>query len=238
MGRTARTVLVGFLVVSAACGSGGDEQVIGDGVAGERAVDVINFDSVDVAFAGSASLLPGNEGAVVSGDSNVIDLVAVEVRNRVLVIDLVGSAQPTLPLEVQISFSDLSVVELSGEGTLTIADWRTDSAKLILSGVGDVVADVEASELLVEFPGAGSMTVAGQAGTHRLDKEGLGPYSAADLRTDITELRSRGIGEIEVWAELQLTYDVTGQGAVRFWGEPTTEGQISAQGGLISLGPK
>jgi len=228
-------VLVGGL---AGCGATDSDQIVGDGVVAERAVDVINFDRVDVAFVGSVTLEPGDEGAVITGDSNVVDLVTVEVRNRVLVVDLDDSIEPTLPLQVAVTFAELGSVELSGEGELRIEGWRTSQAQLILSGAGNVVADVVAGELLVMYPGAGSVTVTGEVGTQRLDKTGLGPYLAGDLRSDVAELKARGIGEIEVWAELELTYDVTGQGEVRYWGTPTADGQISSQGGLVGLGPK
>lgn len=238
MRRTAVPAMAALVVVMGACGPTGSEQVTGDGVLAERVIDVINFDRVDVAFEGTVSLRPGDEGAVVTGDSNVVELVTVEVRNRVLVIDLDETVEPALPVEVEVRFLELSAVELSGEGRLTIEGWRTDQAELVLSGVGDIEADVVAEELTVRYPGAGSMTLSGQVGTQRVDKDGLGPYRAGDLRSDITELVARGIGEIEVWAELELRYDVTGQGEVRYWGRPATDGQISAQGGLVSLGPK
>lgn len=222
----------------AACGGAGDTQLIGNGVEAQRVVDVINFDRVDVAFAGSVILQPGNEGAVVTGDSNVIDRVAVEVRNRVLVIDLDEAVEPTLPLQVVVSFSDLSSIELSGTGEVRVEGWRTSQAELVLSGAGDVVAEVVAEQLTVAYPGAGSMTVSGEVGTQLLTKAGLGPYNAGELRSDVANLEAKGIGEIEVWVEAQLTYDVTGTGAVRYWGQPTTDGQISSQGGLVALGPK
>ncbi len=236
MGRVAALLLLSVAV--AACGATDSGPVVGDGVPGERTVDVINFDRIDVAFEGSVTLVPGEQGAMVRGDANVVDLVGVEVRNRVLVIDLDESVETVLPLEVEVSFGELAAVELSGEGSLMINGWRTQSAELVLSGAGNVEADVTVRDLVVRYPGAGSITITGEAGSHRVDKDGLGPYRAGDLRTDITEVVARGIGEIEVWAELELRYDVTGQGALKYWGEPTTDGEISSQGGLVSLGPK
>lgn len=229
-------LLLGLLV--AACGGTSESFVTGDGDEAQRVVDVINFDRVDVAVAGSVTLRPGDEGAVVTGDSNVVDLIVVEVRNRVLVIDVDDSVQPTLPLMVEVTFSDLNSVELSGTGEVSVEGWRTSQAELILSGAGDVVAEVVAEQLTVAYPGAGSVTVSGEVGTQLLTKEGLGPYNAGELRSDVAELSARGIGEIEVWVEAQLTYDVTGTGAVRYWGDPATDGQISSQGGLVALGPK
>lgn len=203
-------------------------------------MDVINFDRVDMAAPGHIVLSAGPEGATVSGDANLLEFVRVEVRNRVLVIDVDPDRQiePTLPIEVSVGFEDLVSVELSGSGSLTIRDWQTDRAEVTLSGAGDMVIEVVTGELEVHYPGAGSITVSGEAGRQTVIRDGLGPYLAGDLRTSITTLDVEGVGDVEVWAEAEFFYDVTGQGQVRYWGMPTADGQISSQGGLVALGAK
>ena len=247
MRMRARTSLVGWvgllalLVPAAACTSPvSADDVVGNGVPAERAVDVINFDRIDFAGIGTVTAGPGLEGATVRADENIIDLVAVEVRNRVLFISMPEntSIDPVVPIEIDVQFADLASVEMSGAGTLVVTDWSADIAEAVLSGAGDVVVAIDANELNVDYPGAGSVTITGTVVTQRLDKDGLGPYTATDLRSQFAELTARGVGDIDVWVTAELFYNVTGVGELRYWGEPTLEGRISSQGGLIGLGPR
>lgn len=205
----------------------------------QRQVDVINFDRVDVAGPVAVLMTPGPEGAVVTIDDNLLDRVMVEVRNRVLIIDFdADQATPTVPVSVEVSFAEIQAVELSGTGELHVRRWAAEEASVVLSGAGDVTVEVTATNLDVLYPGAGSMTIVGEAITQTIVKAGLGPYHAGQLRSSVVDITSTGIGEVELWVTDQLTYNVTGQGALRFWGSPTADGRISSQGGLVGLGDK
>lgn len=228
------------------CGCGGFGNwnyptVRGNGDVATETRSVSGFDEVSVAGAGHLTVIQGDEESLaITVDTNLLAYIISEVNGDRLSIrpDNVN-LRPTQTIEYVLKLKDLRALHLSGSLNADAESLQTDSLSVHISGSGSIrIPALETERIEANISGSGSGTFAGKATTLKLGVSGSGSYDAADLASQVADIRISGSGRATVWVSEQLDVQISGSGAVSYYGAPQAEQHVSGSGKLRALGAK
>ena len=117
-----------------------------------------------------------------------------------------------------------------------VADHALEALREPLEAGSITIAELVADELVVALSGVGGVRIdGGEVADQSVTLSGVGDYSAVELASATAEVRTSGVGSVEVWATDRLVADISGTGDVRYRGSPTTEVSISGLGSFDSI---
>jgi hypothetical protein len=176
---------------------------------------VAPFHGVELSGSNVVTIRTGRgQAVVVYADRDLLDRVTTVVRSgRLLIGDTPGSVSSRSPMSVDISVPSVSMLLLTGSGTLSAHDVRSSKLAVVVSGSGVVEADGQAARLDVSVSGSGDAMVGGLVSRH----------ATATLA---------GSGTIVLTATKSLTAWLTGSGSILYSGDPA-EVATSAGDGII-----
>lgn len=225
------------------------EPFVGPGERGSGHVvtetrEVSGFNAVNVGYPAQVLIKQGNaESLKIEAEDNLLPDLKTEVRSGRLEIFYKRTngkhVNPTKPVKITILVKDLSKVDFTSAGDLTVEKLKTDSLDVALSGAGNVKLDtIQVKGLGVSLSGAGSMTASGTADDLDLTISGFGDFKGADLHNKDARVSISGAGSATVWVDDDLTAQVSGAGSVSYYGSASVTKQISGVGGINHLGNK
>ena len=224
-------------------GPPGDQNGIagsGNVVKDERQIE--GFDQIVFRSEGRIVLVQGNaESLTVETDDNLVGLLETEVRNGTLEIRTADDLDidPTNTVEFRIEFIDLTRLEHAGVGSMEFAEWSTDNAMIVLSGVGDIRIDaLTGTTLSIQHEGVGAISIAGTVVNQEVTLSGLAIYGAENLETKYTTIYANDSAAATIWVETTLEAVVSGFGSVEFYGRPQVTETVGDSASVISLGAK
>ncbi|AZU59734.1 hypothetical protein DOT66_23480 [Ralstonia pseudosolanacearum] len=156
--------------------------------------------------------------AVIIGDENLLQLVALSVGDDVLMIELVqnvsyASAQL---LQIRLRVPKLMAVRQFGAGSVTLTDLQQDGLAIEISGKGTVTAAGQVDTVLLCLPGAGSIDTLALQAAH-------------------VAIYVDGTGEVEAFASTSAKVRVSSVGNVRVLGQPTDRDTQCGPAGTIEF---
>jgi hypothetical protein len=192
-------------------------------------LNVDSFHSVNLAtVAEDVNLLFGTEQSLeVTVDHNLLKFITTEVTGGVLTI---GRAVPNdvkvtdQHLTVDITMSDLQSLTLEGVGTINADSvaFTADDVTLDLSGVGDMILDLDVNQLTTTQTGVGDIVLTGSANIHDVTMTGVGNLNAFEFATNRTTIVTSTVGDAEVQVHAFLDVTFNGAGLVYYKGRPLT----------------
>ncbi len=217
--------------------------VPGSGVVETEKRDVQNFDSITIRYPAEVIVTQGKvESLSIEAEDNVLPQLRTEVRDGTLVIEnsednfskRVGA---TKVIRVTIVVKDLSKIDFSSAGTLSVDGLKADDFELNLSGAGEVTfSDVDFKNMTLRLSGAGSITGTGKVDTLDATISGLGEISAEGLAVSKATVRISGAGSATVRVSDELTAIISGAGSIDYYGDPNVEERISGAGSINKAG--
>lgn len=193
------------------------------GPEGERIIDLENISSLHIE--GNFTVLiqqSTDEQLILNAPEELIDKIEVTQNNGQLKIMLDEQTKNFLEentIQLEISLADLSFLEYSIAGKLTILPYfQVDDIRIQGQGAGKVELNLEAESIIAEFSMVGEATLNGSSENFTLRNDGLGKIDASELFAKNTVLSSSGIGSIQVYAEETLSLNVSGIGKVVYSG--------------------
>ena len=206
---------------------------------------VSGFDRVVLEGIGDLTIHQGAEEALtIEAESNVISRITTEVRGGTLYIGyrttVFGQGViPTRGIAYELTARELEGIELVGAGVIRMEGLETDRLDMRVGGAGKIVVrSLAADRLRVEHTGAGKAELAGRVQRQDVDLTGAGDYDGADLRSDEATVRVSGVGRATVWVLESLDAEISGAGAVHYYGEPRLRQNISGVGQIKALGER
>jgi len=205
---------------------------------------VNDFQAVEVSYPAQVFISQGNTVSVkIEAEDNVLPGLRTEIKNGKLDIfyrSVNGKrVNPRKPVKITIVVKDLSEVDFSSAGELTIQGLETDSLEVSLSGAGNLEFDnILVQDLAVNLSGAGSMSASGTADDLDLTISGFGDFKGSDLHGKTARVDISGAGSATVWVDDELTAEISGAGSVNYYGAASVTKQINGVGGVKSLGSK
>src|SRR3954471_12319517 len=145
------------LVVLAGCNFVGTK---GSGTAKTEVRPVAAFSAIELAGSFDVEVSIGAPRLELSGDDNLLPLIASDVSGDRLVLRTTGNIRPSLPLVAKVAVPSLTAVELTGSGTMTLHGVTADALAVRLRGSGTVRGDGTAHQLSADVTGSGDVELA------------------------------------------------------------------------------
>ena len=174
------------------------------------------FDEVRVSGSDRVKILRGlTAGVVARGPVKLLDNLDIRTEGRKLLVGLKASMGGLVNEDVVITVTlpTLHAAELAGSGDVSIdradgADFEAD-----LSGSGSLdIADIATDSTKLGLRGSGKIKARGTTGVLSADLVGSGDLKAEDLRADTAAIAVRGSGSAWVFARRSASLTVTGSG--------------------------
>jgi hypothetical protein len=176
--------------------------------------EVSGFDTISLRGMGSVIVdQTGREKLSITADDNFFPYLETAVEGKKLVIRIPENVvfRDVTDLTFRIDVSTLKAVELMGAGSFEINDLDTDRWR-------------------VTVPGAGSISVSGQAREQTIRLDGASSYMAEDLDSDVAKILTNGAGTAVVRVSDELDVTINGLGKVEYIGNPAVKEQIKGLG--------
>jgi len=200
--------------VSGSVGNG----VQGDGVLKTEMRDVTDFAEISVDGTVKLDLVTGPlDKLTITGDENLLPLVATEVVGGRLTIHQTKSMHSKTPLVVSIHAPAVARIDTAGLANVIASGLTGPTFTFTSNGVTD-------SQL------------SGQVSSLEIDSSGTGVVRAAGLTAKQARVTVSGAGSVEVNATDQLKANVSGVGSVKYRGTPAIEKNVSGVGTVAPLG--
>ena len=206
--------------------------------------EVSGFHGVEVSYPAQVLIQQGEaESVKIEAEDNVMPGLQTRVSGGTLEIfyksDSGKFVAPKKLVKITITVKNLSSVDFSSAGDLTIEKVKTDNLNISLSGAGNLKLDeIHAQNLQVNLSGAGSMNASGTADHLGLNISGFGDFKGGELHGQTSNVSISGAGSATVWADDTLTAQVSGAGSINYYGSPSVSKQISGVGSVKQLGNK
>jgi hypothetical protein len=139
----------------------------------------------------------------IEADDNILPLIKTDVRDGVLYVTSEESYNPSRPVTLRISLSELTAASSRGAGNVTIQDAKSDDLK-------------------IESMGAASIKAAGKVKSATISSSGAGDIDASRLQAEKARVTVAGAASVSVYATEQLDVSVSGVGSVTYGGNPKT----------------
>jgi hypothetical protein len=206
--------------------------------------EVHDFSMIDVSYPVQITIQQGEvESLKIEAEDNVLPGLKTQVVQGVLEIFYKSEGgkhvNPTHPVKMTVVVKDLSEVNFSSAGELTVIGLKTQDLDLALSGAGNLKLDnIAVKNLAVGLSGAGSLAASGTTDNLKLNISGVGSYHGTDLNSKTAQVNISGMGSATVWVDDELTASISGAGSVNYYGSPRVSKNVSGLGSVIHSGDK
>ena len=225
------------------------EPFIGPGERGSGNVvtetrDVSGFHAIDISYPAQVLVKQGSkESLEIEAEDNLLPGLKTQVKNGVLDIFYKTTngkhVNPTKTVKITIVVKDLTSVDFTSAGDLTIENLKTNALDVSLSGAGNLKLNkILVKALGVDLSGAGSMSASGTADDLSLNISGFGDFKGTDLHSKDAQVDISGAGSATMWVDNNLDAQISGAGSISYYGSASVTKQISGVGGVNHLGDK
>jgi len=225
------------------------EPFIGPGERGSGNVvtetrDVSGFHSIDISYPAQVLVKQGSkESLEIEAEDNLLPGLKTQVKDGVLEIfykrENGKHVNPTKTVKITIVVKDLTSVDFTSAGDLTIEDLKTNALDVSLSGAGNLKLDkILVKALDISLSGAGSMSASGTADDLSLNISGFGDFKGTDLHSKDAQVDISGAGSATTWVDNNLDAQISGAGSISYYGSASVTKQVSGVGGVNHLGNK
>jgi Putative auto-transporter adhesin, head GIN domain len=200
--------------------------------------EVNGFSSISIDYPAHVLISQGNtESLKIEAEDNVLPGLKTEVKNHDLRIyyksDNGKYVNATKLPTITIMVKDLSAVDFSSAGDLTIDDLKSDSLNLSLSGAGNIqVNNITTNALSVNVSGAGGTSATGTADNLNLNISGFGDFKGKELKSNTATINLSGAGSATVRVDDKLRAQISGAGSISYYGSPAVTKQVSGVGSV------
>lgn len=236
--RNLASLILGLLLLTA-CGL---NYVQGSGNVITEERDVSGFNSVNMSGFGEVLITQSNtESLSIETDDNLMQYIDSEVRGNTLYLEFQERIlpDPSGRITFRLNVIDLEALDLSGAGSFAIESLETPSLEITFDGAGNIDLDsLIADRVSTRVSGAGDISLTGEVGAQDVHIEGIGKYSASDLKSSQATVEIEGAGSVVIWVLDQLDLTIQGAGNVDYYGNPTVTQDVEGGGSINSLGAK
>lgn len=190
--------------------------------------------------------------AVVEAESNLIPYIRTIVNGNTLIIDSRENIQSNLSINIYIKTPEVNSIKLSGSGTIKADYLEGDNVDIVISGSGNINANVKAGLIDILISGSGDMWLDVESQITYSKISGSGNINIEGSTTDGV-FKTSGSGNIYSYDFVQNTLDsdisgsgnmyvniidylkvkISGSGSVYYIGNPSLDVNITGSGSVI-----
>lgn len=190
--------------------------------------------------------------AVVEAESNLIPYIRTIVNGNTLIIDSRKNINSNLPINIYIKTPEVNSIKLSGSGTINADYLEGDNVEVVISGSGNINANVNAGliDILIsgsgdmwldvesqitysKISGSGTINLAGGTTDGVFKISGSGNIYSYDFIQNTLETDIPGSGNMYVNVIDYLKVKISGSGSVYYIGDPSLDVNITGSGSVI-----
>ena len=230
-----------LLVMAFILNSCGDDifGVSGSGSVISEQRNISGFDKVELDIAGNVEITRDSVFNIeVSDYENLVPHIATSVKGGTLTIrhDPRSLTVRHSMATIKISMPDVSEINLSGSGIISLNSEFRDLNSINISGSGEVKAleGFETSSITVRISGSGNAILSGTAGQLNTNISGSGNINAYDLESQNANCVISGSGNSFVNVIRNLKATISGSGNITYMGSPKISVNVSGSGKIIA----
>ncbi|MEL6256058.1 MAG: head GIN domain-containing protein [Bacteroidota bacterium] len=214
------------------------EKMEGNGDVVEMSMDQDDFEGLSVNGVFDVLLHPGESHSVtITADENLMEHIKVEVKDDVLHITSEKDFKTKHAIKVDVFAEEINYVRIGGAANCeSTGSLESDEIEMKIAGAGNIKLDLDTDELEVSISGAGNLELKGNADESNIGISGAGNLQAYDLKTHKTRLKMSGAGNAEVYADEDLSINLSGIGRVSYKGSPENLEKNVSGLGVVSEG--
>jgi len=197
---------------------------------------VPSFSAVHFQAVGDLRASSGTVQSVsITVDDNVVDYISTSVTNGALVIAVSDNITvQDYDLAVDVTMTDLEEFKLSGVGNIVGQSLFTaDIVRIVMSGVGNVVLNLDAELLSTVLTGVGNIELSGSVRQHDCTHSAVGNLESFSMSSDTSFITLSGVGSCNVRTDSLLDVMLTGAGSVSYKGYPTINATVTGSGSIV-----
>ncbi|MDZ4711835.1 MAG: head GIN domain-containing protein [bacterium] len=163
-----------------------------------------------------------SENIIVEADQNLMSYIETYVIGSQLVINTKEEVEikSSTKMNVYVTLVDINSIEISGVGNMiTDSKLKLGNLTLVSSGVGDVVLNLDCSNLKADINSVGNVELTGTVRNVEIDNNGVGNVKAFDLMANVLKIQNNGVGNAEVNSAGEIYIDLNGIGNVSYKGD-------------------
>lgn len=236
--RLTRTYFPALLALvtlaSAACGGAGRITGTGPLVTDNRRLTTIT--EIDLQAPVDLSVVRGDVQAVnVTAQNEIQPVLLTEVKGEKLTIRLAEKVNDMdNGTNVEVVIPALEDLTIGSQGNVMVRDLGGNKLKVSSSGQGNVtLMNVSYENLKLEADGQGDFNVSGRGEDIEIRVDGQGDVDAFDFPVEDAVVFNKAQGDVSVTVSKDLRVEISGQGDVRYRGEPKVDLKDDGQGELI-----
>lgn len=191
--------------------------------AAQRKYGTVSFERIELVGNFNASItVTTGAGVIADGDTEALERLDVVVNNGTLTIrekrlsnERGASTRASRPVVLTIRATGLKQVGLAGNGRVSVAGLREQSAALFLRGNGEITASgINVSSASAMIDGAGRIVMSGRAQSLNAALTGAASLDAAALVTRDLDVNAQGTGRGSFNATRRASVTATGLGVI------------------------
>jgi len=238
-----------------------DSRVRGSGNVISEDRTVSEFNKVDKSGRGNLIIELGDEESLrVEAEDNLIEYVETRVSNRTLEISIRADIdmEPTEEILYYLTVKSLEAISVSGFGDVSIPAMEADRFSVDISSFGGLmignletgslfvdinsfggvnIENLNTEQLSVDISGTGDLVIhGGRVSKQDVNISSLGDYEASELASDETEVHISSLGSATVRVQDKLMVEISGKGAVHYYGDPVVDANVSGPGEVEQVG--
>lgn len=213
------------------------------GIKGSGNIETVNrdlptFSGIELRGAADVYIRQGEIQSVsVEAEENLLSDIIMTVNDNELLIDVNTENYPTRPVNVHITVTELSLLELTGAGSMTtLNSLDCETLTLRLSGSGKILTNTNTQQLKASLAGTGNLELRGSAEDADIRIVGSGNVEAQNLKTQraVVSISGEGSGTVDVIE--QLVANLSGIGYVYYINEPNLiQSRITGTGDVLKI---
>jgi Putative auto-transporter adhesin, head GIN domain len=172
------------------------------------------FINIDAGGAFQVDWSSGSPSASITIDENLIQYVAMEVRDKVLHVSTTRSIRPRHSIKLDLTSNALESASFSGASRLTAHQLSGSKFYLETTGASNATLDGAVDELVANLTGASDLR-AESLQTKRAEVSVTGAADARIAVTDDLRVSITGAGKVEYIGDPRIERKVTGAGSIR-----------------------
>lgn len=157
-------------------------------------------------------------------EERVMNQLSTQVKNGELDLVISGNLRNADRIVARITAPELQSIKLSGASSFTANGLvKSPEMHISASGATSVTLTVETENLQSRISGASSLNISGLATNHNATVGGASQLRAAELETQVSEIKASGASSAKVWAREFLSADASGTSRISYDQAPTQQ---------------
>jgi len=197
------------------------------------------FDAVEISGPVELVLTRGEAFALtITYDAALLPSYSSELRGSTLRIGQEGAVRSFAggTPRVELVAPDLERLTLSGTARVDLGPLDWDDFELVSSGTISGKLEGSFDTLALEFSGAGSILMVGDARELSISSPGASGIDAAAFDAESAEIRISGVGTVDLGRTESLEVSLSGLGSLTYRGDPELTSKISGLGRVTRKG--